>query len=66
VYRGWLGLQCSLGRGSVLQSAPRGTQPGRSTANRTTREDMMIRKAMVIPPRAPVTRTVPAVPPAHE
>ena len=53
VCRGRPGLQRSLGCGSVLQSAPRSTRPGRSPANRPTRDDMMIRKAMVIPPRAP-------------
>jgi hypothetical protein len=63
--RGRAGLQRSPGCGSVLQSAPPGTQPGRSTANRLTRDDMMIRKAMVIP-SGTVTRTVLAVPPAHE
>jgi hypothetical protein len=46
---GRAGLQRSPGCGSVLQSTPPGTQPGLSPANRLTRDDMMIRKAMVIP-----------------
>ena len=49
-YRGRLALHRSLGCNPVTQSAPRGTRPGRSPANRPTRDDMMIRKDMVILP----------------
>ena len=49
VCRGWPGLQHSLGRVWVPQSAPRGIRPGVSPAYRTTREDLMTRMAMVIP-----------------
>ena len=65
VCRGWPGLQHSLSCGSVLQSAPRSTGPGHSPANRPTRDDMMIRKAMVIP-LGHRNRTVLAVQPAYE
>ena len=63
--RRWRRLQHSLGCVPVSQSAPRGIQPGVSPANRTTRESMTTRKAMVIP-SGTVTRTVLAGPPAHE
>jgi len=48
--RGRLGLQRSLGYGSVIQSAARSIRPGRGLADRATREDIMIRKDMVILP----------------